>query len=371
MTNGVRLASLDVLRGFDMLFIMGFTGFLTQLLAALGCPCVWLETQFEHAAWHGLRFEDTIFPLFLFLAGVSWPFSLAKRRVNGDATASIIRKILKRGLALVLLGFVYNGVLKLDLGNMVWGAVLVRIGLAWMLAALLSVFVGVHLRIGIAVAILLAHWAVCVLIAAPDASGLDPLSAKGCFAGWVDRVLMPGRLTQPGIISNQGVFSTLPAVVTAMLGIFAGELLRRKDLSGNRKALMLAIAAVVLAVAGLIVAYGFGRYSMPLNKILWSSSFTLTVGGYSAAMLALFYWLIDVTGWWKRTLFFRVIGMNSLTIYMANAIVSFSAIGAFFAGGLAECLPSEWECVVLSAAMVAAEWLFLYFLYRQKIFLKV
>ena len=366
-----RLTSLDTLRGFDMLFIMGFTGFLTQLLAALGCRSLWLETQFQHAIWHGLRFEDTIFPLFLFLAGVSWPFSLAKRRARGDSTGKIVRKIVGRGLTLAVFGFVYNGILNLDFPNMIWGAVLTRIGIAWMLAALFSVFVGTRLRIGIAAAVLLAHWAVCVLVTAPDTPGLDPLSMKGCFAGWLDRVLMPGKLTQPGVISNQGILSTIPAVVTAMLGVFAGELLRRENLSGSRKAGLLALGAAALAMAGALVAFAFGRWSMPFNKILWSSSFVLVVGGYSTAMLALFYWLIDVKGWWRHTLFFRVIGANSITIYMAKRIMGFGLFATFFFGGLAGLLPDVWGRTLLSAATIAFEWLFLYILYRKNMFLRV
>jgi len=375
-----RLLSLDVLRGFDMLFIMGFAGALTTTLAALGCRQEWLETQFVHVAWHGLRFEDTIFPLFLFLAGVSWPFSLAKRRANGDTNAAIVRKIVQRGLTLAVLGLLYNGLLKFDFANMVFGPVLLRIGFAWAVAATLSVFAGRRTRIGIAVAILLIHWAICVFVPAPDATSafgipaaeVDPLSAKGCFAGWLDRLLMPGKLTQPGIIANQGILSSFPAIVTAMLGVFAGELLQRKDLGDSRKAGCLAVGAAVLVALGVLNAYAFGPYSMPFNKILWSSSFTLVVGGYSAGMLALFYWLIDVKGWWTHVLFFKVIGMNSITIYMANRILGgFGGISKFFFGGAAGLLPELWGTALLAAGTVACEWFFLYFLYRKNTFLRV
>lgn len=371
MKPGGRLASLDTLRGFDMMFIMGAPACLTLALSALGCRQPWLEEQFQHAVWHGLRFQDTIFPLFLFLAGVSWPFSLAKRRSRGDSRAAIVRKITARCAMLVLLGCVYNNVLKLDFANMVWGSVLARIGIAWAAAATLSVFVGTRKRIFVAAAILLAHWATCVFVSAPDAPGLDPLSMDGCFAGWLDRMLLPGKLTVPGVISNQGVLSTFPAIVTAMLGVFAGELLRRDDISGCRKSGCLAAGAAGLAVCGALVAFAFGRYSMPLNKILWSSSFVLVVGGYSAALLSLFYWLIDVKGWWRRTLFFRVIGMNSITIYMMNCIMGFGVFAKFFLGGFAGLLPPEWGSVVIAAGTFGFEWLFLYFLYRKNTFLRV
>ena len=368
-----RLLSLDALRGFDMLMIMGFGPLVINLCIALGwgSDCA-LAQQFTHVKWHGLRFEDTIFPLFLFLAGVSWPFSLASRRARGDTTAAILRKIASRCAALMFLGFVYNGLLKFDFAHMCWGPVLTRIGIAWAVAATLSVLVGLRGRIAIAVTILLAYWAICVFVTAPDAAaGLDPLSMKGCFAGWVDRMLMPGRLTQPGIIANQGILSTFPAVVTAMLGVFAGEFLRREDLTGERKAAGLALGAAGLVCAGLLVAFGCGRYSMPHNKILWSTSFTLTVGGYSAAMLSLFYWLIDVKGWWKRTLFFRVIGMNSITIYMAQWLIPFKAVSERVFGGIAGLFGGAWSAVVLSVGYVTLCWLLLYFLYRKNTFLKV
>ena len=371
MSAGGRLASLDTQRGFDMMFIMGAPACITLALAASGCGQPWLEDQFRHVVWHGLHFQDTIFPLFLFLAGVSWPFSLAKRRARGDSRAAVVRKIAVRCATLVLLGCVYNGVLKLDFPNMVWGSVLSRIGIAWAAAAAMSVFVGTRKRVFVAAAILLAHWATCVLVSAPDAPGLDPLSRDGCFAGWLDRVILPGRLTVPGVISNQGVFSTFTAIVTAMLGVFAGELLRRDDLSGGRKAGLLAAGAAGMAACGTLAAYAFGRYSIPFNKILWSSSFVLVVGGYSAAMLSLFYWLVDVKGWWRRTLFFRVIGMNSITIYMMNCIMGFGVFAKFFLGGFAGTLPPEWGSVVLAAGTFGFEWLFLYFLHCKNTFLRV
>ena len=105
--------------------------------------------------------------------------------------------------------------------------------------------------------------------------------------------------------------------------------------------------------------------------MLWSSSFVLVVGAYSLGMLALFYYIIDVRGWQKWTLFFRVIGLNSITIYMAQRIISFSSINRFFLGGLAGLVPEAWGTLILSIGYVAICWLFLYFLYRKNIFLKI
>jgi len=125
-------------------------------------------------------------------------------------------------------------------------------------------------------------------------------------------------------------------------------------------------AAAAMLALGLLWSLVF-----PINKMLWSSSFVLVVGAYSLGMLALFYYIIDVRGWQKWTLFFRVIGLNSITIYMAQRIISFSSINRFFLGGLAGLVPEAWGTLILSIGYVAVCWLFLYFLYRKNIFLKI
>jgi len=110
---------------------------------------------------------------------------------------------------------------------------------------------------------------------------------------------------------------------------------------------------------------------LPVNKKLWSSTFVCVVGAYSLGMFALFYYLIDVRGWRRWTLFFRVVGLNSITIYLAQRIVGFGRISDFFLGGIASKCPEAVAAVISSAGYVAVCWLFLYFLYRKNVFLKV
>ena len=132
-----RLLSLDALRGFDMLFIMGFAGLVTALCKL--CPgefSDWMTAQMGHADWNGFFHHDTIFPLFLFIAGISYPFSLAKQQSLGATQGDLYRKILKRGALLILFGLIYNGLFRLD-WPMRTASVLGRIGLAWALAAIL------------------------------------------------------------------------------------------------------------------------------------------------------------------------------------------------------------------------------------------
>jgi predicted acyltransferase len=153
-----------------------------------------------------------------------------------------------------------------------------------------------------------------------------------------------------------------------MLGMFTGELIRlpKEKLSGNRKTLYMLGAAVVLALVA-VAAKGFN----PINKMLWSSTFVCAVGSYSLAMMALFYYLVDVRGWQKWTFVFRVVGMNSITIYMAQRIINFSGISRFFFGGFAGLFPEGWAAVINSVGFIVVCWLFLYFLYRKKTFLKI
>ena len=132
MDKTKRLASLDALRGFDMMFIMGVAGLVVAICRLFpgGAEC-WLARQMVHVDWNGLQHHDTIFPLFIFLAGVSWPFSLAKQRDAGKSNGKIVWKIIRRCLILIALGLVYNGFFKLDFANLRCASVLARIGIAW------------------------------------------------------------------------------------------------------------------------------------------------------------------------------------------------------------------------------------------------
>ena len=100
-------------------------------------------------------------------------------------------------------------------------------------------------------------------------------------------------------------------------------------------------------------------------------SFVLVVGAYSFAAFALFYWIVDVKGWQRWSFFFRVIGMNSITIYIAQRFVGFRTASEFFLGGTASLLPEGWGKLVLQLGYIAACWLFLLFLYRKNVFLRV
>ncbi len=364
-----RMLSLDALRGFDMLFIMGGAALLAAL--AQWWPCVFTEElalQMKHVEWHGLRHHDTIFPLFLFIAGISFPFSLAKLQQDGRSSAAIHWKVLRRGLTLVVLGIIYNGLLSSwDLCHARYASVLGRIGLAWMFAAFIYIHTSWRQRIGITAALLVGYWLLMRFVAAPDGGGADIYSAQGSIAGYIDRLLLPGKVYR-GNIDPEGILSTIPAIATALLGMFTGDWVRLEcqGLTPAKKAAWMAIAALPLLALGLLWNLDF-----PINKSLWTSSFVLVVAAYSLLLFALFYYVIDVLGCRRWCFFFTVIGLNSITIYLAQKFVDFHFTADAIFSGLIKLLPESSQPFFTAAAYITVCWLFLYALYRLRIFLKV
>ena len=364
-----RLESLDAFRGFDMMWIMGLASIVVAVCSLFpgGENCA-LATQMEHVEWNGLAFMDLIFPTFLFIAGISFPFSFAKQKSLNHSSAQIHGKIFKRAAVLVLFGLIYNGLLSnFNLSELRWCSVLGRIGLAWMIAALLFVHCKRNVRIIICAALLLGYYLIMRFCLAPGApAGADPFSLEWNIAGYIDQKVMPGILYL-GTFDPEGLLGLIPASATAMMGMFTGEFVRECKKSGEKKTLYMVIASALLLAVGLVWNIFF-----PINKNLWSSSFACVVGSYSLFMFALFYYVIDVKGHHKWAFPFKVVGMNSITIYMAMEFVSFSLTAKLLLGGVMKLMPSEAAAnLILYRGIFMLRWLLLYFLYKKKIFLKV
>lgn len=362
--KGARLLSLDALRGFDMFFIMGGSPLMVSLCAAFDASGGAFARQFRHSAWTGFTFQDLIFPLFLFIAGVSFPFSTAKRLSQGATRARLVGHVLRRGATLVFLGLVYYGLFKFDFAHQRVFGVLQLIGVAWTAAAIAYVFLGRKARAALAVGLLLGSWLLFRFVGAPDFPDAGPFTREGNLGCWIDRTLFAGHICG-GNYDPEGTACILPAIALAMFGMLAGDLLR-SALSGGRKTALLLGAAAAMAGCGMLMSL-----SVPLVKPLWTSSYVLVAGGCSAALLALFYYVVDVRGWRGWTLFFRVIGMNAITIYLVQRVVGLNKASEFLFGGTAALLPGAWQGVGTSVAYVATCWLLLYVLYRKGVFLKV
>ena len=364
-----RLVSLDALRGFDMFWIIGGSGLLAAIAPLLDQPWLnWIDGQVgEHVAWHGFVFWDLVFPLFLFISGAALPLSMERRTAQGHSKARLALKALTRGLLLVLLGCIYNGLLQFDFEAQRYPSVLGRIGLAWMFAAWVWIFAGQRGRVIATITVLLVYWALMVFVPVPVEGGAvrGQFTMSGNFASWVDRVVLPGRLYK-GIHDPEGLMSTLPAVATALMGAFAGQWLTRGG-SGLTRFFGLAGAGVVLLGVGLAWDSLF-----PINKNLWTSSFAVYAAGWSALLLALFYLVFDVAR--LRLLAFPlvVIGVNPLLIYLVQRrLIDFEKPVEFLFGGALELLPPAWMAVAFAALVLAVKWLLLLFLYKSRIFVRV
>jgi len=363
-----RLQSLDVLRGFDMFWIMGGEGIFLTLATLTGWPVfVWWAKQLEHVPWHGFVFYDMIFPLFLFIAGISFPFSYAKRFQGPENRKALYSHIIKRGLLLVVLGIIYNNGVSFDFAQNRYGSVLGHIGLAWMFAALIFINTRLTYRIVWFWGLLIVYYLLLVLFPAHDLGSTDPFSLEGSLAGYIDRHYMPGTLYLK-IHDPEGFLSTIPAIGTALLGMLTGQFvmspyLREKPFT---KVMYMALAAVGLMMIGL----GWNVF-FPINKNLWTSSFVCFVGGLSLLLFTLFYLVIDVLKYRKWTTFFVVIGVNSIAIYMAHALIDFDFTTKFLFGSFIGLFASNLEPLLHAIAFFVVSWLFLYFLYKKKIFFKV
>jgi len=361
-----RLYSLDALRGFDMFWIMGAEEIFHALFKITGSP-FWgtISTELTHPDWNGFHFYDLIFPLFLFIAGVATPYSVGRELEKGKTKQQMLWRVIRRGLILVLLGIIYNNGLQLKpLSEIRFASVLGRIGLAYMFANIIYLYSKERMQIIWFCVLLIGYWLLLKFTSAPGFPRGD-LTMEGNFASYIDRSIVPGKLYL-GIHDPEGLMSTIPAIATGLLGILTGSFLKKSLVAPSKKALWMAVAGV--AFIGLAHLWNL---DFPINKNLWSSSFVLNVGGYSLILLAIFYYIIDVLGYKKWAFFFKVIGMNSILIYMSGRFINWQYMTNGFFKWLGQWVGDPWNLVVMAICFVMIKWLFLYFMYRKKIFLRV
>jgi predicted acyltransferase len=360
-----RLYSLDALRGFDMFWIMGAGWGLVHLAKVTGWS--WVEVlaeQMHHAEWAGFRFEDLIFPLFMFISGVAIPFAITSRVEKGVEKSGLLKKIFRRMVLLVAFGLVYNSVLKNGFSEMRVASVLSQIGIAYFFTALIVLYTkSMKPRIywlgGILAGIALLQFVVPV----PD-FGAGVFTPDGSINAWIDQHLLPGRLIY-GTYDPEGLLCIVSATSVTLMGAFAGNILRNANFTPNRKAVMLAIAGASLVIVALLLSPVY-----PIVKKIWTVPFNLLAAGISSLLLALFYYIVDVKGYRKWTFFFRVIGLNSITIYLGSKIIDFKHTSEFLLGWIANPM-GDYGTIVILVGVLAVKWLFLYYLYKKGIFLRV
>ncbi|MFC2124752.1 acyltransferase family protein [Bacteroidota bacterium] len=353
-----RLLSLDALRGFDMFWIIGGEWIFKALTDIWDNPTTQhIELQLTHVKWEGFHFYDLIYPLFLFIIGVTLPFALTRRKQSGQSRYKLYLKILKRSLMLIVLGSIPYGLFHFTDWPFL-GGVLAHIGLCYFFATPIIMDTSWRTRAVIVVGFLLIYWMASALIPVPG-FGAGVYTEEGCLASFIDSQFISGRLW------NEGPTSILSGICIILWGSLAGHWLRTSH-SANRKAGMLMLAGILCVILGYIWGFSFPI----IKRIVWSSSYVSIACGWSLLLLGIFYWIIDAKGYRKWAFFFVVIGTNAITIYFLQGVVNFGEIASLFFTGISE-YAGMIQPLVLPVGVMAVKWLLLLFLFRNKLFFKV
>ncbi len=362
MSTTKRIVSIDALKGFTMLFIIGGGQFIISVYR------VWpnsfteaLAKNMAHTDWEGFYFLDLIFPLFLFLVGLILPTVLIGRLEKGDTPRQLYPHIIKRTLVLIFLGLVNYGLLRFEWGTMRWSSVLGRIGICYFLASLLVLHTNWKIQSIVVFVILIGYWAAVMFIPVPG-YGAGVLTPEGCLTTWLDQKIIPGTLGL-GLYDRQGVLSAFTSLATTLIGVLAGHWLR-SGRTANQKTTGFIIAGLVTLAVGWI----WGQYFF-ISRNVWTSSFVLYTAGWCLLLFSLFYWVIDVRGYKKWTFFLVVVGMNAITIWVGQRLIDFQFTSNMLFLGFSKYL-GVIAPVFLVFSVLMIKWLTLYFLYKRKIFLK-
>ncbi|MGB6540071.1 MAG: hypothetical protein WBF03_04245 [Xanthobacteraceae bacterium] len=326
-----RVVSIDALRGLSIFCIIGLDGTIWALAEmsegkgpVLSAAASFLGDQFTHVYWEGLRFYDFIFPLFIFITGVSIVLSLP-RFVEREGKIKAYLRILRRSLLLYVLGLIaYSGISQQWVDVRLLG-VLQRIALCYLFTSLM--FLNFNLRglIAALVTLLVGYWALMAFVPVPGI-GAGSFVPDANLADWIDYHYLPGRLWEV-TRDPEGMLSTLPAIGTCLLGVFAGLLLRDTRVSEQQKTLLLVASGCGLIAAGYLWALLF-----PIIKSIWTSSFVLVTAGYSAILLAAMHQIVDMWRWQRWATVFIWIGANAIALYFLNEVLGFEPIVARFVG---------------------------------------
>ncbi|MGE5422045.1 MAG: acyltransferase family protein [Ignavibacteriales bacterium] len=365
-----RLVSLDALRGFDMFWIIGGSsiakGFNYLHVSWSGA----IAHQLSHSKWNGFTFYDLIFPLFIYMTGISVVLSLKKRSGQVDQ-GSMMKHILKRTAIMFLIGIIYNysPTVMPSIGATRIMGVLQRIALCYLFVSLMVLYTRPRSQAAAVVGILVFYWAIMRFVPVPG-YGAGVWTEQGNLAGYIDNLLLPGRLYH-GTWDPEGLLSTIPAFATCLLGVLSGHWLRvtewyRGRLNSNDHALYLFLGGSMLVIFGILADAFF-----PINKNLWTSSYVLLTGGLSAMLLAAFYWIVDIRGHQAPAFPFILIGMNSIFIYLAARFYPFDSIASWLVSANHHLYLGSSQALIAAVTAICLEVLLVFWLYRRKIFIRI
>ena len=375
-----RLLSLDVFRG---LTIAG--------MLLVNDPGSWgaIYPPLEHSAWNGWTPTDVIFPFFLFIVGVTTHLSLTSRRAHGATDREIVLQILRRGGIIILLGWLMAGFPYYPLTRITeirFGGVLPRIGVCYILGALLTMKTTLKQQVVILAVLLYGYWFLQTLVPVPGYHEIGALllnRPEATLSAWLDRTVLglPHLWVGSKTWDPEGILSTVPAIGTVILGVFTGRWLTKKDMPIEERLNGIFVVGAIAMVVGMM-----WNWSFPINKSLWTSSYVMFTGGMAAIALAASVWIIDVKGVRRGTKPFVIYGMNPILAYVGSGVMAriiYSLIMVSYGGKTVPLETAIYEAAFASwlsprnaslgfAVCVVLFWLgILTVLYRRKIFLKV
>ena len=353
------------------MFLLVFLGpVLHALCGAYPEGTVWLAHQTEHVSWEGFVLWDLIMPLFIFMSGMTIPFSMAKYRNGEEKPATgFYLKLLKRFCLLFLLGWIVQGnLLEFDWKLFhPYANTLQAIAVGYVITALLFV----HLRPrwqAVAAAVLFAAYLIpfiCTGMNLDVQNNIAMVIDKAVLGSHRDGVKWAADGTWSFRSSYQytWILSSLNFAVTAMLGCFAGQILKSEKYSKPKRAGIAALAGACLIAAGLALSPFF-----PIIKKIWSSSMTLYSGGICFVLIAVIYYLVDVKGRFKGAGWLKIYGMNAITAYFLGKAIKFTSISESLFYGFGS---FSWYPVLLAFSDASILFGILYIMYKHKVFLKV
>lgn len=301
MKDGARrLISLDAMRGATIV---------AMLIVNNPGDGAHVFTQLDHAPWNGWTFTDLVFPFFLWIAGVSMTLSFAKRLAAGDRPGALLLHTARRAAIIFLIGLAINFTGRWRLSDVRIMGVLQRIALCYLAAGAIYLARPTLKAVIAAIAVLLAvYWALMTLVPVPG-FGAGVLTPEGNFAQWIDGFVLSGHMWRATKTWDpEGLVSTIPAVATTLFGVTAGLLLA----AGRRTGFLVATGAVLIALGSLMSIW------LPINKNLWTSSYSVFMAGMAYVVFAVFYQVIDVKGLraWAKP--FVVYGSNSIAMFVLS-----------------------------------------------------
>ncbi|MDR2231539.1 MAG: DUF5009 domain-containing protein [Tannerella sp.] len=365
-----RLQSLDILRGFDLFMLVALEPVLSGLLRTMNLPIgESILYHFSHEEWVGFRAWDLVMPLFLFMSGVSMPFSFAKFQEIPDKSA-IYKRLFKRVALLWILGAVVQGnLLEFDLHTLsLYSNTLQAIAAGYLITAIIFLNIkSMKWQIVTAGVLLLLYWIPMTF--------LGDFTPEGNFAEKIDRVVL-GRF-RDGVVWTDGAWSFSPRYqytwilssltfgVTVLMGAIAGSIMKNgKD--RYRNSITLLIIGLVCIAVSLIC-----HLQMPIIKKIWTCSMTLYSGGWCFLLMALFYFVIDCKGYSKGLNWLKFYGMNSIVAYMLGEVINFRSLVASVSPGWDQFLGADYYKVWLTFGNFLIIFFILQYLYKRKVFLRV